>query len=479
MNDCARKVLLPQFTLTEVTDESDPAAEKITLPDDGCYFIKPKLIPGETFRRDGKPLWVPRQFYTYPVVLKKDGSPWDEANVWIQNQLEQKFDFNISTFISHAEDLTAFLKFIDERKIDWLDFPNRKHLKPTYRYRGYLVAEVSYGNIQWATAKRRLATVIRFYRWLILKKFIELESEPWIDGEAYISITDEIGKSSVLKIKTTDVSIRVPQSDNPYDDRIDDQGKLRPLSQEEQAWLMDALTHHGNTEMTLIHLLAWLTGARIQTVLTFRVSHVTRQHPRNKEVRIVCGPGTEINTKFNKKLMLFIPFWLYQMLQTYALSERAKKRRKKAVGGDTEQQYLFLSQYGTPMYESRQDDEFSRSAKRRHKKNGQAVRMYMTKFLIPYIRKKYDDRFNYQFHDLRATFGMNLVDERKILMDKGELTYTQVLDYVRQRMGHKSPVITERYLQYRNRIKSFPKIQDQWEQNIERMAYETIRGLDD
>ena len=120
--------------------------------------------------------------------------------------------------------------------------------------------------------------------------------------------------------------IRVAKQDDPYDGTINDDGKLRPLTQEEQAWLIGTLVCLGNTEMTLIHLMGLLTGARIQTILTFCVRHVQLDlDDGQKELRLAVGPGTGIDTKWDKQMALHIPTWFYRMLRTYAHSERAKE----------------------------------------------------------------------------------------------------------------------------------------------------------
>lgn len=195
----------------------------------------------------------------------------------------------------------------------------------------------------------------------------------------------------------------------------------------------------------------------------------------NGEVRFPIGPGTGIDTKNNKKIVLHIPVWFYEMLQHYAVSERAKKRRLRAVGGDTEDQYLFLSIRGTPFYYSKQDAGAAEANDKHHTKAGQAVRQFIADKVIPYIRKTYGNRkFHYRFHDTRATFGMNLVDAQLALVEKGEVTLKQALDFVRIRMAHESLATTERYLTYRSRQKLVRAAQDGWEAALRDLAAKAI-----
>jgi len=67
---------------------------------------------------------------------------------------------------------------------------------------------------------------------------------------------------------------------------------------------------------------------------------------------------------------------------------------------------------------------------------------------------------------LRATFGMNLVDSLKPLVDSGEMTYTDMLEYVRARMSHEDSKTTTHYLKYRERSKRFTEIQNTFENKV-------------
>jgi integrase len=481
----ARKVILPQFVATELAEEGDIAAIRIVLEpgrgrQGGTYFVRPKVVPGEGNRRDGKPKWVPNQFSLYPVVLSGDGTPWPEANLWIISVLEGKVHPIMSSFASIAEDLAAYLRFIEEHDINWLSFPSQKLTRPTYRFNGHLKFLIQNQEIAAGTAKRRMAVVIRLYRWLIEEGVFVPQYPPWKATDRYVSFKGNYGASTLKKVTTTDVSIRVAQQDDPYDSCIEDGGKLRPLPQNEQQWLMDALLSLRNTEMTLIHLFGLTTGARMQSILTFRVRDVWKDHGVNLQgvLRYPIGPGTGIDTKYDKKMVLHIPLWFYEMLRSYALSERAKTRRLRADGGDTENQYLFLRIRGAPLYAAKAQQSHGEGNVLRHQKVGQGVRQYMTDYIIPFINKKYSAQFHYRFHDTRATYGMNLVDDRLRLDADKKATLKEVMTFVQVRMGHASSATTERYLSYRSRLKLAHAVQDGWEAKLEKMAHQAMGRTD-
>jgi len=72
------------------------------------------------------------------------------------------------------------------------------------------------------------------------------------------------------------------------------------------------------------------------------------------------------------------------------------------------------------------------------------------------------------FHDLRATYGVNLVhllmkqlDKTILGQDDSEFFY--ILNFVKQRMGHASVVTTLRYLRFKTDQSLLIKIQEDYE----------------
>lgn len=471
----ARKRTIPIYVVTELCESHDTGAVEIVLPDGRSYLARPKKVAGDSVRVDGKPSWVPSVIHRYPIVLRGDGSPWDEANLYLFRKIEQAADPDMSTYSGIAEDLTAYCRFLEdvpegEPSIDWMKFPSHQNAKPTFRYRGYLTHKIWAGELARTTAQRRMGCVVRFYRWLIEAKLLCPDNPPWRDEEKLISVDADHGQKKIVKVTTTDLRIRIPKQNDPYDGTIEDGGKLRPLPPEEQDWVMEALEALGNTEMMLIHAFALLTGARIQTVLTVKVRNVLKPVGRAPTEVWNVGPGSGIDTKTNKQLRIHMPAWFYSSLQTYGLSDRARKRRLLAVGGDHEDQYLFLSHRNAPLYLSKADKSYATTKEVRHRIAGQGVRQYMTEFVLPYIHSKFDKDFHYRFHDLRASFGMNLVDHFAPMLEAGDVTYTDVLNFVSTKLGHDSLGVTERYFKFGNRRKIIRRVQDEWEAHIKQMV---------
>jgi len=473
-------MVLPSFELTELSFENDPAATKVVVLSE-TYYTRPKLVPEEGRRRDGKARWVKHQFNLFPVVVDSLGVPWAEANVYVLSRLEAVLKPDMLTYGGIAEDLAAYRNFLDENDIDWMDFPEQKFARPTYRFHGHLKFAINAGDTERSTANRRISTVVNFYRWLGREGVLKPANPAWKESDQFLHFHNAQGFGFSKKVKVTDLRLKIHRQADPYDGYIDDGGKLRPLPRGEQEWVMDALETLGNTEMTLIHLFELLTGARIQTTLTFRVRHALLKVAKNNkgDVRLPVGPGTGIDTKWGKQMVLHIPAWFYEDLNTYALSDRARSRRERAVGGDHENQYLFLSQRGAPLYQAKEDTQaFNSANKLRHQKVGQAVRQFRTDRVIPFIRQKHSaPDFWYRLHDLRATAGMNWTDRQLQLVAQGQATLHEAREYVRVRMGHSNAAITDRYLNYRQNLKLVRWVEEEYESHLKELASQALKKL--
>jgi len=309
-----RKILLPVFQLSEIASESDPCAirraikkGKGNVPLVYCY----KILPDGQFQRE-------RSFNLFPIVLDKNGAPWCLAVMFLLSLIESDIDPDMSTYSSKADDLGAYKEWLDTQDLPdetIFCFPRIILQRPTYRFRGHLLLQVQAGEIAPNTGKRRMGTVIAFYRWLIEKKYFKPEYPPWEETHYSLSVKSNKGFSVSLKGQSTDLKINIPKNNDPFDGTIQDGSALRPLTGEEQNWVLDATLFKGNTECYLIQIFILATGARIQTVGTLRLRHFSQADPgyakaltgEGQVFRLKAGPGTGIDTKRNKQGVLQIP----------------------------------------------------------------------------------------------------------------------------------------------------------------------------
>ncbi|OUL84854.1 hypothetical protein CA603_24160 [Paraburkholderia hospita] len=91
-----------------------------------------------------------------PLVLDQNDQPWDVAVIYVLSKLKGQVAPNMTTCQGIADDLAAFLVFLEEYEIDFAEFPQHKLKRPTYRFHGYLKNLVFDGRIAATTAKRRM-----------------------------------------------------------------------------------------------------------------------------------------------------------------------------------------------------------------------------------------------------------------------------------------------------------------------------------
>lgn len=458
MKERRRKILLPKIDLVRECSIDTPnshLAARLVSGKKAEYSFCPVLDPVND---------SPRKYSFFPVVLGKNSVPWGLAAHYLLSCLELDFEPNMKTYLSRAEDLGAFKEWLDGHTNPnsvLIDFPNIKQKRTTYRFRAHLVSTVYAGEIALSTANRRMGAVIKFYRWLIHEKYFEPDHEPWQEKTLTLGIDAPRGSKLSKKVVSTDLSIRAPSSSTITDATIKDGGRLRPLTPAEQRWVIDGLREIGNTEMLLLCLLMLFTGARIQTAATIRYRHFSEEDPGFSRsltglgdvFRLKVGPGTGIDTKFDRNMVLQIPRPLYEALHVYACSKRSQRRRLKSPIGDKSENYLFLTQQGTPYYSSRSDLNIHKTGfELRQQKDGGTVRQFLRDRLIPYIQKKYSCSFSFSVHDLRATFGMNKTDQLLALVESEKISLPEARKIVSALMGHASTKTTDDYLQYRDKI---------------------------
>ncbi len=456
---------LPILRNTQVADEPGPGR----IPVD--HQVKGERVKYWRELRASKTVkW--ETFPRFPMVLNADGSPWAPACMWLLDRARAN-PLKVSSLNPVAQGLRAYKEFLDEFGLQWDDFSAvDKYLRPTYLYKTHLQGLINSGAIRHSTGSSRMHAVVGFYRFLMDNERLGFRAQtpPWIDRTIGLEYRDSKGFKQVKEITTVDVSIRVPKRDYAWDRRIDDGGKLLPLSQHEQTVLVKALKDLGNREYELMHYTSLLTGGRIQTVLTLRWGAFATPPSQINQwpVKLQCGPGTGIDTKGDvPDVYLAVQRELYEWLHTYAISDRARCRREKSDLKQHPINYLFLSSQGGPHYESKDDRNALRDSAeplKRSSSTGQNLRSFITDYVIPEIRKTIPN-FRYQFHDLRATFGVNWVDA--VMKDEDtRQRFTWARDQLRKLMWHKQTTTTDHYIEYRHHLHHLEKAEAHWNRDL-------------
>ncbi|RLV57694.1 site-specific integrase [Parashewanella curva] len=324
----------------------------------------------------------------------------------------------------------------------------RAQRRPTYLYFTYLSKKrISAQNIN-----SRTATIYKWFEFHQVRYNIELER---IDQtyRAYKQFQNKQGQTFIREVKTRLLTATVPKKFMPKLGHVYDDGEeLRPLENAQVDALYKALySNDFNTDERLIFEIALDTGARIQTILTIRLRHIDSFVPKNLHpdgcYKLQAGLGTDIDTKFDKRLVVSIPHALAEKLKIYAYCEEAKKRRCKfkqnfgeEVFRNEKDMYLFLGRRGDCRYMAKSDPRY---ASTNSKPNGRSISV-----IVARLKRVLPSTFpqNYVFHWNRATFAYISYQLLKPLLDSKEITFDMLIGWIQSSLGHANPETTLEYL---------------------------------
>lgn len=411
---------------------------------------------------------------TFPFILKSDGSPHLEANMVLMDKADSSAIVSIESIRKYASDILDYLRFVENTAIDMFVFPRRKIDRPTYLYSLELQHQVRQGKSA-ESANRKIGSVVNFYRGMKRLKLIPdgaLENSPFEEFNKVISYTTDVGLYKQRQVITTDLKVKGGKKavDTDY---IIDGGKVKPMTLAHQELMLQDLKEHASPEFRLISLISLHTGARVQSACTFRLGTIDIEHEKYKptdNITIACGGNTGIATKYDKRLVLKMPIWLLRKLITYSNSQRSISRQSQSHFGDSDWNYLFLTKQGKPYYIAKYDEEtLLQFSPIRNPRAADGVRQQWSA-----MRERLqliDPTFKHKFHDLRATFGMNLLD--KLLYANSQIkdvskrmTDAAILNHIMHSMGHSNIKTTLQYLNYRRLIEINNVAHSEWEAKL-------------
>lgn len=188
MKELRRKVLLPVFQLSEIARQDDPSSIVRTIRQGKGHHALTYRYRFVWDEEDGRGY----NYNLFPVVLDRKSVPWAFGTLFILSQLEDETKPVMATFHALADDLGAFKEWLDSQDNPeelLFNFPKPKLRRTTYRYRGFLQKQMQAREISATTARRRMGTVILFYKWLIRNKCFTPKYLTWEDREYQRSFT--------------------------------------------------------------------------------------------------------------------------------------------------------------------------------------------------------------------------------------------------------------------------------------------------
>jgi hypothetical protein len=425
--------------------------------------------------------------YHLPFIFNADGSPWYEANLFFYRQsIDAKDGYTITDDLRRkASQLLDFKLFCENKGMDYLDFSSaRPAARPSYRYFNHLVHERD--DVSPKSLNKRTKVLYDFYKFLSTLHGYDIDIiRVETTEEAFIQLTPEFGKTVEMRSQTVNASTQPTEVPQGY---VRDGGEdLRPLSNEQREELIEILTTKFSVAERLMHSIALSTGARKQSIFTMRMKHVrflteTKLDDHNNLVRtapksndgtyqLKAGPGTGIDTKFDKPQTLHFTQDVIDKIATYANSKAAKDRRElfKVNHSDIlsdDDMYLFISSRGNCHYIAKNDPRY-RQLKTRPK--GEYTD-YLKNKLLKYTSPNFPKDFT--FHWLRATYAFMYYQELAPLVsyekeiEKGQMRPGDEIKKIQQRMHHRDRETTEHYLKLFLNIDDKMLAQDGYEDRL-------------
>lgn len=458
--------VLPNAFATLQVSEATANSVPITLEgsDDKVAYLIDEVGGGDA-----------RDVFHFPFLFHANGESWHEANDYLLSLLKHKPSMSLRTddVRRQASKLLDYLLFCEDESLDWLDFSGaRPSLRPSYKYFYYLINQSGRSN---AVVNQYTGAIYNFFRYISVH-WHEVDMRR-VDTVKQVKIVVRgVNGSKVIDVEKRSLTTRArPVSPVSLGFVREDGEDLRPLSNLELRTLLATIVNEKqwSTIERLILQTSLMTGARKQTVLTLRLRHLQgfsedRLLPEGA-YKVHAGPGTGIDTKFDKPQDLYFPKQLAEELVTLAYSPMMKKRRKKfcaqmaahfGMSISEEDMYIFLSDQGNCYYMAKSDPRYM-SAK--SPQTGQVTETIKRK-LIDKASEQFPKDFSY--HWLRATFAYQLYQRLQALVDKGAMRDGEVIDFIQNRMHHESRGTTEHYLKLFRMTQEKLIAQELWERKL-------------
>lgn len=414
-------------------------------------------------------------FFKMPVIIQSDGLPWKIGNLYLLGQLDTPTLSSMKTLSARAIHLKYFLQYLEHTKQHFLDLPSQYQDRVPRKFRTFLQTILEQYDFNGEYLNNILSSIAHFYNYIQYQSLVplsDIENKPFKERKVSIPIHNNVGLSRNISVITNDLKLKSSRNPIPSLGRLRDGGSLRPLSTQEQEIILKAFDDDlASIELELMMRIALTTGARQQSVCTLSIGCITsalnylEQNPMLDHAVINTGYRHKTDSKGGRLNRLIFPRNLIYSIATYIDCERAEIRRKSknSFYAETIDNYVFLTRTGNPYLTAERElmdrnnpkPIWNNNAPVMVPKNGQALRNELKRF-INKVRKLEPDLKDFTFHDLRATYGMNIV---RNLRAKG-YPDSKIFDHVRQRLNHRSLTTTESYLNFDSEIESFNDIQN-------------------
>lgn len=412
-------------------------------------------------------------YFKMPVIIQSDGVPWKIGNLYLMGQLDTPTLSNMKTLSARAIHLKYYLQYLEHSNQHFLDLPTQYQQRVPRKFRSFMQSVIEQHDFSAEYINTILSSIAHFYNDIQYRSLVspsDIENQPFRERKVSIPIHNNVGLPRNISVITNDLKLKSSRKPIPSLGRLRDGGSLRPLSFEEQEIIFKAFDKD-YASIELMIRIALETGARQQSVCTLSIACIQtaldylERHSESEHAVINTGYRHKTDSKGGRLNRLIFTRSLIYRLATYIDCERAENRRNKinSFYSGTEDNYVFLTNTGNPYLTAERElidrnnpqSIWNSKAPVMIPKNGQSLRNEI-KRLIDKVQKFEPNLQDFSFHDLRATYGMNIV---RSLRAKG-YPDSKIFDHVRQRLNHRSLTTTEAYLKFDSEIKEFNDIQD-------------------
>ncbi|MGP4933487.1 tyrosine-type recombinase/integrase [Pseudoalteromonas nigrifaciens] len=341
------------------------------------------------------------------------------VNIFIMEKASKAVD---TRPISKA--LLHWVRWLEDKEINAFEPSILHYQSPSYGFREELLTRVNdeATELSYNTASNYINVIKNFYDFLDENNVVE-------KNKFYKSSLRISGRG--VKANSTDLAIRPIKQHNHT--------PLNPLTKYECGELLKVIEQLSTQEYLIIMLMLGC-GLRGKEVYTMNSKLFTSDMFAESESFIMrditIGPKTGVKTKFSIPRELFVTKALYEEVLDYVESEEYKSKLAayhKYTAEKSDYSPLFIVNPGK-----------------------QANALKINNLWVK-IKKCYSARtgkkLDHKPHDLRATFGTNLL--RLLSEDISDMD--QVLDLVKIAMGHKSVAQTMKYINHFTRESTLTK----------------------
>lgn len=378
---------------------------------------------------DGEVRWrTPADLSAVPSIPQlcwADGSPWREANLWF---LDRSAATDIRTIQTDGTSLLGYAKWLEEKQLNWWDFPALAKDRVLVRYRGELLRARKARELKPSTVSNRMRVAVKFYRWLQHTGLLSPDWPMWQERMVGIRLIDGAGFARTMMVQSTDLSIpNRTRNNEPLEDG------LTPVSAHDQAAILALARQHASIELSYLLESGFFTGMRLGTLCDLKVEtlmNAVRDPSAEGLHRLAVGPGARppVATKFGVTGQPVIPTVLLEQLRTYCYSARRLKR--EAVAAPEHKNLVFLTRFGRPYAQRETDKSPSINVEiMRFKRLGPAHGLILRDF---------------KFHQTRCTFATNVAD----IAIRAGVGGGNALEMVRDLCLHKNESASLRYIKF-------------------------------